>query len=385
MKGLPELSNEEIHRYSRHLLLPEVGKAGQRKLKAARVLVVGAGGLGSPVLMYLVAAGVGRVSVVDADAVTLSNLQRQIVHGTATLGRPKAESARGRLLDLNPDVRITTHDEAFTSETALRIASGQDIVVDGTDNFPTRYLINDVCLKLGIPFVYGAIFRMEGQVSLFCTEDGPCYRCVFPSPPPPESVMTCEEAGVLGVVPGTIGTLQATEVIKHILGLGRPLAGRLMVYNAAEMRFETISLTKNPDCPTCSIAPEKIELIDYHGFCGVPAEEPEIDLPPEARITPEQLQQLLDSGAPIRILDVRQPLEWEIVHLEGSTLVPRDRLVAELPKLDREEELVIVCRTGRRSARVVTWLRESGFTRVRNLDGGLTAWSTDIDPQLPTY
>ncbi|GAG26525.1 unnamed protein product, partial [marine sediment metagenome] len=258
----------EIRRYSRHLLLPEVGKAGQRKLKAARVLVVGAGGLGSPVLMYLVAAGVGHVGVVDADAVTLSNLQRQIVHGTATLGRPKAESARGRLLDLNPGVRITTHDEAFTSQTALRIASGHDIVVDGTDNFPTRYLINDVCLKLGIPFAYGAIFRMEGQVSLFCTEDGPCYRCVFPSPPPPESVMTCEEAGVLGVVPGTIGTLQATEVIKHILGLGCPLAGRLMVYNAAEMQFETISLTKNPNCPTCSITPEKIELIDYHGFCG---------------------------------------------------------------------------------------------------------------------
>jgi molybdopterin/thiamine biosynthesis adenylyltransferase/rhodanese-related sulfurtransferase len=385
MRELPELSNEEIHRYSRHLLLPEVGRTGQRKLKAARVLVVGAGGLGSPVLMYLVAAGVGHVGVVDADTVNLSDLQRQIVHGTATLGRPKVESACGRLLDLNPDVHITTHDEAFTSESALRIASGHDIVVDGTDNFPTRYLINDLCLKLGIPFVYGAIFRMEGQVSLFCTENGPCYRCVFPSPPPPESVLTCEEAGVLGIVPGTIGTVQATEVIKHILGLGHPLAGRLMVYNAAEMRFETISLTKNPDCPTCSIAPEKIELVDYHGFCGVPAEEPEIDLPPEARITPEQLKQLLDSGAPIRILDVRQPLEWEIVHLEGSTLVPRDRLVAELPKLDREEEFVIVCRTGRRSARVVTWLRELGFSRVRNLDGGLTAWSTNIDPQLPTY
>jgi molybdopterin/thiamine biosynthesis adenylyltransferase/rhodanese-related sulfurtransferase len=385
MRELPGLTNEEIHRYSRHLVLPEVGRTGQRKLKAARVLVVGAGGLGSPALMYLAAAGVGHVGLVDADAVSLSNLQRQIVHGMATLGQPKAVSARSRLLDLNPDVCITTHDEAFTSETALRIASGHDIIVDGTDNFPTRYLINDVCLKLRIPFAYGAIFRMEGQISLFCTEDGPCYRCVFPTPPPPESVMTCEEAGVLGVVPGTIGTLQATEVIKHILGLGSPLASRLMVYNAAEMRFETISLTKNPDCPACSIAPEKIELIDYHGFCGVPAEEPEIDLPSEARITPKQLKQHLDSGAPIRILDVRQPLEWEIVHLEDSSLVPRDRLVAELPKLGREEELVIVCRTGRRSARVVAWLRASGFTRVRNLDGGLTAWSADIDPQLPTY
>ncbi len=262
MRELPELTNEEIHRYSRHLILPEVGRTGQRKLKAARVLVVGAGGLGSPVLMYLVAAGVGHIGLVDSDVVDIANLQRQIVHGTATLGQPKANSARARLLDLNPNVRVTTHNEAFTSESAERITSGHDIVVDGTDNFPTRYLINDVCLKLGIPFVYGAISRMEGQISLFCAEGGPCYRCVFPDPPPPESVMTCEEAGVLGVVPGTIGTLQATEVIKHILGLGTPLAGRLMIYGAAQMRFETLSLTKNPECPTCSIDPADIELID---------------------------------------------------------------------------------------------------------------------------
>ena len=385
MRELPKLSHEEIRRYSRHLVLPEVGKVGQRKLKAARALVVGAGGLGSPVLMYLAAAGVGHVGLVDADAVSLSNLQRQIVHGTATLGRSKVESARAHLLDLNPDVEVTAYDEALTSESAERIASGYDIVVDGTDNFPTRYLINDVCLKLGIPFVYGAIFRMEGQASLFCKELGPCYRCVFPSPPPPESVLTCAEAGVLGVVPGTIGTLQATEVIKHILGFGTPLAGRLLIYSAAEMRFETISVTKNPECPTCSIDPSEIELIDYHGFCGVPTGESGLDLPLEARITPKRLKRLLDSGAPIRILDVRQPLEWEIVHLEGSTLVPHDRLAAEIPKLDRKDELVIVCREGRRSAHVVAWLRESGFARARNLEGGLTAWSTDIDPQLPIY
>ena len=382
---LPELSNEEILRYSRHLLLPEVGRTGQQRLKAGRVLVVGAGGLGSPVLMYLAAAGVGHLGVVDSDTVDLANLQRQIVHGTAALDRPKVESARDRLLDINPDVQIAIYDEAFTSETAVRIASGYDIVVDGTDNFPTRYLINDVCLKLGVPFVYGAIFRMEGQVSLFCAEGGPCYRCVFPDPPPPESVMACVEAGVLGIVPGTIGTLQATEAVKYLLGLGTPLAGRLLVYGATDMGFETISLTKNPECPACSIDPAKIDLIDYHGFCGVPLEEPGIDLPPQARISPRELKRLLDEGAPIRVLDVRQPIEWEIVHIEGSTLIPREQLAAQLARFDRSEELVIVCRSGERSARIVLWLRESGFKRVRNLEGGVNAWAVEIEPQLPTY
>ena len=385
MNGLPELNQDEIRRYLRHLVMPEIGVDGQRQLKASKVLVVGAGGLGSPVLLYLAAAGVGTIGIVDSDVVSFSNLQRQIVHGEAALGRPKVESARDRLLDLNAEVLINPHVEAFTSATAERIASGYDIVVDGTDNFPTRYLINDVCLKLGIPFVYGAIFRMEGQVSVFCTEDGPCYRCVFPDPPPPNSVMTCEEAGVLGVVPGTIGTLQATEAMKLILELGSPLVGRLLVYATDEIRFEMVSVEKNPECPVCSIDPDRIELIDYAGFCGVPIGAPEDFLPAEAQIGPSELKRLLDAGEPVRIVDIRQPIEWEIVHLEGSTLIPRDRLPGELATVDRDEQIVVVCRTGVRSARVVAGLRESGFRNARSLMGGIIAWVREIAPHLPTY
>ena len=385
MNDLPELTQGEIRRYLRHLVLPEIGVDGQRQLKAASVLVVGAGGLGSPILLYLAAAGVGTIGVVDSDVVSFSNLQRQIVHGEASLGRPKVESARDRLLDLNAEVVIKSHAEAFTSATAERIATGYDIVVDGTDNFPTRYLINDVCLKLGTPFVYGAISRMEGQVGVFCTEAGPCYRCVFPEPPPPDSVMTCEEAGVLGVVPGTIGTLQATEAMKLILKLGRPLVGRLLVYSADEMRFEMISVEKNPDCPVCSIDPSQIELIDYAGFCGVPIGAPEDFLPPEARIAPSELKRLLDAGEPVRIVDVRQPIEWEIVHLEESSLIPRDRLPEELDAVDRGERIIVVCRSGARSARAVAGLRKSGFRNVRNLTGGIVAWVREIAPHLPTY
>jgi len=385
MNELPELNREEIRRYLRHLVLPEIGVGGQRRLKAARVLVVGAGGLGSPVLLYLAAAGVGAIGVVDADVVSVSNLQRQIVHGESSLGRPKVESARVRLHDLNAEVEISTHDEAFTSATAERIASGYDMVVDGTDNFPTRYLINDVCLKLGIPFVYGAIFRMEGQVSVFCAEDGPCYRCVFPNPPPPDGVMTCEEAGVLGVVPGTIGTLQATEAMKLILKLGSPLVGRLLIYSADEMRFETVSVEKNPECPVCGTHRSRIELIDYEGFCSVPAGSPEDFLPPEAQIEPSELKRILDVGEPVRIVDVRQPIEWEIVHLEESTLIPRDRLSFELDTFDRDEKIVVVCRSGLRSGWVVAELRESGFRNARNLAGGIIAWVREIAPHLPTY
>ncbi|MGB2983267.1 MAG: molybdopterin-synthase adenylyltransferase MoeB [Candidatus Bipolaricaulia bacterium] len=385
MGELSELTQEEIRRYLRHLVLPEIGVDGQRRLKAARVLVVGAGGLGSPVLMYLAAAGVGAIGIVDSDVVEFSNLQRQIVHDETSLGRPKAESARDRLLDLNSKIEITPYEEVFSSSSAERIASGYDLIIDGTDNFPTRYLINDVCLKLGIPFVYGAIFRMEGQVSVFCRPDGPCYRCVFPDPPPPDSVMTCVEAGVLGVVTGTIGTLQATEAIKLILGLGNTLSGRLLIYDACEMRFESILIDKNADCPVCRLDSAEVELIDYRGFCGVPIEDPEADLPPEARITPAELKCLLDADRPIRILDVRHPIEWEIVHLEGATLVPRDRLSAEIETIGRDEEIVVVCRSGLRSAHVVAGLRESGFERARNLTGGILAWVEEIEPQLPTY
>ena len=381
-----ELTNEEIRRYSRHLVLPEIGLAGQQRLKTARVLIVGAGGLGSPVSLYLAAAGVGTIGLVDADRVSFSNLQRQIVHGTSTLGEPKVLSAQARLEDLNPDIEVCAIQEAFSSANAERIATGYDLVIDGTDNFPTRYLINDVCLRLGIPFVYGAIFRMEGQVSLFGTEDGPCYRCLFPEPPPPESVQTCEEAGVLGAIPGTIGTFQATEAIKWIIGIGTPLVGRLLVYDAASMTTETLEIARQPGCLGCGVDPSSIELIDYAGFCGVPVDAgPAHELPDDATISPRELKARLDTGENLRILDVRLPVEWEIVHLEASTLVPLDRLDEAAKELDPDEEVIVICRRGERSARAVLRLREAGFRRARNLTGGLTAWSEDVDPKLPVY
>lgn len=381
-----ELTNDEILRYSRHLMLPEVGIEGQRRLKAARVLIVGAGGLGSPVALYLAAAGIGRLGLVDPDVVSYSNLQRQVIHGGSTLGRPKVESAQARLHDLNAAIDIATYREAFTAQTAERIARGYDLIVDGTDNFPTRYLANDVCLRLGIPFAYGAIFRMEGQVSLFGIDGGPCYRCVFPTPPPPESVQTCEEAGVLGVVPGTIGTLQATEVIKWILELGSPLAGRLLIYDAGEMRFETVDIEKNPACPTCSLDRHEIPLIDYEGFCGVADDSlHETVLPEEAQITPLELKAQLAAGRSLRILDVRRPVEWEIVHFDEATLIPLDQLTARIGELDPEEEIVVVCRRGRRSARAVVQLQQAGFRHVRNLVGGLTGWAKEVDAGFPVY
>ena len=385
-KSTEPLTREEIRRYSRHLVLPEIGRTGQQRLKNARVLIVGAGGLGSPVSLYLAAAGIGTIGLVDADRVSVSNLQRQIVHGTSTLGEPKVLSADARLRDLNPDIEVCAMQEAFSSANAERIAEGYDLIVDGTDNFPTRYLINDVCLRLGIPFVYGAIFRMEGQVSLFGTENGPCYRCLFPEPPPPESVQTCEEAGVLGAIPGTIGTLQATEAIKWIVGIGTPLVGRLLVYDAASMTTETLEIARQEGCRGCGVDPSTIELIDYAGFCGVPIDSgPAHQLPENATIDPQTLKSRLDAGASIRILDVRTPIEWEIVHLDGSTLAPLDRLDETMEALDPDEEIVVVCRRGERSARAVLRLREAGFGRARNLTGGLTAWSRDVDPQVPVY
>lgn len=385
-KSVEPLSHEEIRRYSRHLVLPEIGLAGQQRLKNARVLIVGVGGLGSPVALYLAAAGVGTIGLVDADRVSVSNLQRQVVHGTATLGEPKVLSAEARLRDLNPELDVCAIQEAFGSGNAERIAEGYDLIIDGTDNFPTRYLINDVCLRLGIPFVYGAIFRMEGQVSLFNAENGPCYRCLFPEPPPPESVQTCEEAGVLGAIPGTIGTLQATEAIKWIVGIGVPLVGRLLVYDAASMTTETLEITRQEGCLGCGVDPATIELIDYAGFCGVPVDTgPVHQLPEEATISPRALKARIDAGEPLRILDVRQPVEWEIVHLETSTLVPFDRLDEAAKGLDPDEEIIVVCRKGERSARAVEHLREAGFKRARNLIGGLTAWSRDVDPRLPVY
>jgi len=381
-----DLTNEQIERYSRHLLLPEIGAEGQKKLKAARILIVGAGGLGSPVALYLAGAGAGCLGLVDADIVSVSNLQRQILHGTATLGRPKVESAKNRLLDFNPDVHVEIYNEAFTSESAESIARGYDLIIDGTDNFPTRYLINDVALRLGIPFIYGAIFRMEGQASVFCTDEGPCYRCVFPTPPTPGSVMTCSEAGVLGVVPGVIGTIQATEAIKWILGLGASLAGRLLAYNAKGMQFDAITIDKNPDCPLCSRDPAMISLIDYEGFCGVPGsdQEPTV-LPEDAEITALELKACLDAGMPVILVDVRRLLEWQLVHLDGSVLIPLDELEHRLDELNPLDDLVVLCRVGRRSARAVALLRERGFGRARHLAGGLIAWAQEVDPSMPQY
>jgi len=383
---LPDLSHEEILRYSRHLVLPEIGMTGQKRLKAARVLIVGAGGLGSPAALYLAGAGVGHIGIVDADTVSLSNLQRQVLHATSTLDRPKVESARDRMIDLNPDIAVVPYNEAFTAESAERIALGYDLIVDGTDNFPTRYLINDVCLRLGIPFAYGAIFRMDGQASLFCTDAGPCYRCVFPQPPQPETVMTCTEAGVLGVVPGLIGLLQATEVVKWFAELGTSLAGRLLIYDAANMQFEAISLSKNPECPVCSLDPSDVTLIDYGGFCGMPGGEAPVPvLPEDATISPKELKAKLDDGEAVIIVDVRRPAEREIAHIKGSLSIPRDELERRIGELDRESEIVVVCRIGERSARAVGLLRKAGFIKARNLVGGLMSWIDEADPALPKY
>ena len=381
-----ELTNEQIERYSRHLLLPEIGLDGQKELMASRVLIVGAGGLGSPVAMYLAGAGIGHLGLVDADTVSLSNLQRQILHGTTTLGHPKVESAKARLLDFNPAICVEVYNEVFTSESAERIADGYDLIIDGTDNFPTRYLVNDVALQLGIPFVYGAIFRMEGQASVFCTEEGPCYRCVFPTPPAPGSVMTCSEAGVLGVVPGLIGTIQATEAIKWILGLGTSLTGRLLTYDAAGMQFDSIFIDKNPDCSVCGRDPKTIRLIDYEGFCGVPTSDHETPyLPKDAQITALELKARLDTGEPTILVDVRRSMEWAIVHLDSSLLIPLEELEHRLDELNPLDEIVILCQAGHRSAQAVAFLRDRGFGQVRNLTGGLIAWARDVDPSLPQY
>ena len=380
------LTNEQIERYSRHLLLPEIGSEGQQKLRAARILIVGAGGLGSPLALYLAGAGVGQLGLVDADTVSLSNLQRQVLHGTSTLGHLKVESAKQRLADFNPDVHLEIYNEAFTVESAERIADGYDLIIDGTDNFATRYLINDVALRRGIPFVYGAIFRMEGQASIFCVDGGPCYRCVFPAPPAPDSVMTCSEAGVLGVVPGLIGVIQATEAIKWIVGLGTSLAGRLLTYDASQMHFDPIAIERNPDCPVCSLPPDEIPLIDYEGFCnssnGTAAN---IDLHAHERITPLELNSRLTAGESIVLVDVRRALEWNITHLDGSLLIPLEELSKRIDELNPRDEHVVLCHVGRRSARAVAVLRSHGFKHVRNLVGGIQAWAQQVDPSIPQY
>src|SRR5512135_643370 len=379
---LPELSREEILRYSRHLLIPEVGLEGQRKLKGSSALIIGTGGLGSPVSLYLAAAGVGRIGLVDYDVVDSSNLQRQIIHGTSTIGKLKVESARAKLVDLNPDVQVDIYNEPFTSENALRIAKDYDILLDGTDNFPTRYLTNDVAVFLGKPNVYASIYRFDGQVSVFYAKEGPCYRCLFPEPPPPGLVPSCAEGGVLGVLPGVVGTIQATEVIKLIIGQGDPLIGRLLLYDALEMSFTTLKLRKNPDCVICSDHPTVTELIDYDQFCGVLPHEVDAQ---GLEITVKELKARLDQdGKDLILIDVREPHELEISRIDRAQLIPKNDLPDRLKELDSTKDYVTICKTGVRSLDSAKLMKAAGF-RVKSVRGGINAWAREIDPSLPTY
>jgi len=382
---LPELDRPEILRYARHLLLPDVALEGQRKLKGARILVVGAGGLGSPVALYLAAAGVGTLGLVDFDRVDVTNLQRQILHGTRDVGRPKLDSARDRIADVNPHVRVEAHEVRLTSANAMEIIRDYDVVVDGTDNFATRYLVNDACVLLGKPNVYGSIFRFEGQASVFGGAEGtPCYRCLFPSPPDPGQVPNCAEGGVLGVLPGIVGTIQATEALKLVLGIGETLAGRLLLVDALGMRFRTVQLDRDPECPVCGTR-TITTLIDYDEFCGIPGGEAPRDARRVAEITPRELAERLREGHAVQLVDVRQPEEWAIAHIEGARLVPLAELTGALTTLDATREVIVMCRSGVRSADAARQLQALGFRDVKNLAGGILRWSTDVDPSVPRY
>jgi len=383
-RELPKLTHEEILRYSRHLILPDVGVEGQRKLKAARVLLIGAGGLGSPLALYLSAAGVGHIGLVDFDIVDVTNLQRQVLHGTSDVGTSKLVSARKRIAEVNPHVELTTYDTPLNSTNALEIFKDYDIVVDGTDNFPTRYLVNDACVLLGIPNVYGSIYRFEGQASVFATKDGPCYRCLYPEPPPPGLVPSCAEGGVLGVLPGLVGTLQATETIKLVVGIGESLAGRLLLIDALGANFRTVKVRKDPNCPACGTR-TLTKLIDYEQFCGSPhvGGDPKVSFHvPE--ITPIEAAAKLKAGT-IDIVDVREPHELEIAKYPKVTAIPLGLLADRLADLPRDRDLVLACRTGVRSAKAVQQLQAAGFTRVWNLVGGIHQWITDVDPSQPKY
>ena len=382
---LPELSREEILRYSRHLLIPEVGLEGQRKLKASSALIIGTGGLGSPVSLYLAAAGIGRIGLVDYDVVDASNLQRQVIHGTSTVGKLKVESAQAKLLDLNPDIQVDIYNKPYTSENALRIAKDYDIILDGTDNFPTRYLTNDVAVFLGKPNVYASIYRFDGQVSVFYAKEGPCYRCLFPEPPPPGLVPSCAEGGVLGVLPGTIGTLQATEALKVLLGIGDPLIGKLLLYNALDMSFDFVKLKKNPHCRVCGPHADIHELIDYEAFCGVPGHDHDEGSAGVAwDISAAELSERIKSNHVV-LVDVREPHELQISALPDAVNIPLGTLAARLPELDSAEEMVILCKSGTRSARALELLVSAGFKKVKNLKGGINAWAQEVDRSLPIY
>jgi len=378
------LSKDEILRYSRHLIMPEVGMEGQLKLKQAKVLCIGTGGLGAPLGLYLAAAGVGRIGVVDFDTVDFTNLQRQVLFGTADVGRPKIEAAADRLRDLNPEIQIDAYETQLSSDNALDLFKDYDIIVDGTDNFPTRYLVNDACVLLGKPNVYGSIFRFEGQITIFGYPGGPCYRCLYPEPPPPGLVPSCAEGGVLGVLPGIVGTIQAAETLKLILGKGDPLVGRLLLFDALGMKFRELKLRKNPECPVCGEHPTLKKLIDYVEFCGIRGEEAPTTVTNIPEITPTELKARLDRGDDLYILDVREPHEYQICNL-GGHLIPLGELSRRAAELDSSREIVAHCRSGKRSADAVDFLRKAGFKKIWNLKGGILAWSDEVDSSVPKY
>jgi adenylyltransferase/sulfurtransferase len=387
--GLPDLSQDEIKRYSRHLIMPEVGMDGQRALKASSVLCIGAGGLGSPAAMYLAAAGVGRIGIVDFDVVDFSNLQRQLLHGTPDVGRSKLDSAKDRLHALNPHVQIDTYETSLSSQNALELFAPYDVILDGTDNFPTRYLVNDACVISGKPNAYGSIFRFEGQASVFGTKEGPCYRCLYPEPPPPGLVPSCAEGGVLGVLPGIIGVIQATEAIKVMLGIGEPLIGRFLIYDALKMRFRELKLRKDPECPVCGTNPTVTKLIDYEQFCGLRPEPQAAQATGAAvsdtEITPVELKKRLDAGEKLFILDVREPNEYQINRIPGSTLIPLGELPRRYQELPTDVEIIAQCKVGGRSAKAQDFLKSVGITNVKNLKGGILEWIDKVDPSQPKY
>jgi adenylyltransferase/sulfurtransferase len=382
-----KMTNEQVMRYGRHLIMPEVGVEGQEKLIASKILLVGAGGLGSPSAMYLAAAGVGEMTIIDPDVVDLSNLQRQIIHATDGVGVPKAESAKARIAEINPNVKVNAIVDSLTNSNVEELVKSHDLVVDGTDNFETRYMVNDACIFHGKKNVYGSIFRFDGQATVFCAQDegGPCYRCLFPEPPPPGMVPSCAEGGVLGVLPGIVGVIQATEAIKLIMGRGKPLIGRLALYDALEMKMRELKIRKDPACPVCSANPTITELQDYKYFCGISEEDARPEGEPLQQISAKQLKEMLGGGEKVTLLDVRTPEEWQITHLEGAKHIPLDDIVSRVNELDSSENTVVYCHHGVRSARAIGFLKKMGFSKLTNLAGGIDAYAINADPNLPRY
>lgn len=385
---MASLTNEEVLRYGRHLIMPEVGMKGQKKLKDAKILMVGAGGLGSPSGLYLAASGIGELTIIDPDVVDASNLQRQLFHDTDKIGVPKVESAKERIAAINPNVKVNAIQDFLTNENVRKLVSEHDLVVDGTDNFQTRYMVNDACIFEKKINVYGSIFRFDGQSTIFCAEDGPCYRCLYPEPPPPGMVPSCAEGGVLGILPGIIGVIQATEAIKIILGEGRPLIGRLMLYDALEMKFRELKIRKDPSCPVCGEHPTIHDLQDYESFCGIIPHEEKAegeDNTPIEQINARQLQEAIAAGKEITLLDVREPQEWDITHLPGAKLIPLGEVPERVNELDSADEIVVYCHHGQRSQRAINFLKKVGFSKLKNLAGGIDSWAANVDHEMPRY